>query len=97
MIPPTVNIFGIPYKVERVPYIDREYYIVGKIKHESQKILILDSLSEELAEQTLLHEVIHGILMQLRRNEEHDDEPLVQGLAIGLHLYLKGDFHERNG
>jgi len=90
MVPSTVNILGIPYKVERVPYIDRRDYIVGQISHESQKIRILDSLSEEMAELTLLHEIIHGILMQLRRNEEHDDEPLVQGLALGIHQYLKG-------
>jgi len=87
---PTVNILGLTYKVERVPYILRDEYRIGQLDAEKQEIKILDGLSEELDAQTLLHEIIHGIFKQLKRFDEDNDEELVQGLALGLHSYLKG-------
>lgn len=87
----TVNILGLAYTVECVPYILRDEYRIGQLDPERQEIKILDSLSEELAAQTLLHEVIHGILKQLKFFEEDNDEKLVQGLAIGMYDCLKDD------
>ncbi|MCL2182962.1 MAG: hypothetical protein FWB85_05775 [Chitinispirillia bacterium] len=87
---PTVNILGLRYTVRHVPYIERDVFRAGQIDHEKQEIKVLDSLTAEHSEVTLLHEVVHGILAHLKCWEEHNDEKLVQGLAIGLHQYLKG-------
>jgi len=87
----TVNILGLTYTVERVPYILRDEYRIGQLDPEKQEIKILDSLSEELAAQTLLHEVIHGILKQLKFFDEDNDEKLVQGLALGMYDCLKDE------
>jgi len=76
--------------VKRVPYIVRDEHRIGQLDAEKQEILILDSLSEELSEQTLLHEVVHGILKQLKQFDKDNDEVLVQGLALGLYSYLRG-------
>jgi hypothetical protein len=87
----TVNILGLTYTVELVPYILRDEYRIGQLDPERQEIKILDSLSGELAAQTLLHEIIHGILKQLKRFDEDNDERLVQGLALGMYDCLKDD------
>jgi len=43
---PTVNILGLTYKVERVPYILRDEPRIGQLDAEKQEIKILDGLSE---------------------------------------------------
>jgi hypothetical protein len=92
---PTVNIFGVPYTVKRVPYIDRNEYRAGQIDFEAQEIKLLDTLKEETAGIALFHELIHGILTGLKYLDETDNEKLVQGLAIGLYQALGNnpEFH----
>jgi hypothetical protein len=84
----TVNILGIPYAVSRATYLDRNSYRAGEINYEKQTIKLLDTLGDEHAAITLYHEIVHGILMSLSFLEEHDNEKLVQGLALGLYHAL---------
>jgi hypothetical protein len=85
--PSTINILGTPYTVRRVPYIGRDGFVMGEIRHEEQEIVILDTLKDQLAGIALLHEIVHGILTHLRYDETCN-EKLVQGLAIGLYQAL---------
>ncbi|KAF0092203.1 MAG: Uncharacterized protein FD141_387 [Fusobacteria bacterium] len=84
-----VNILGIEYEIIKVPSISRDVYRVGEIHFERQEILILDTLSKDMAKVTLLHEVIHAILVNLGLTEDAGNENLVQGLAIALHQVIK--------
>jgi hypothetical protein len=83
-----INILGIPYTVERVPYIDRNEYRAGEINFEAQEIKLLDTLKDAMAGTTFFHELIHGILMGLKFIDESNNEQLVQGLAVGLYQAL---------
>lgn len=82
----TVSILGITYRVRCKKLPDGEDgYIVPK----KQLIVLGKHLSDEKAEQVLIHEVVHGILDQLGYLDLYEDEHLVQGLAIGLHEALR--------
>lgn len=84
-MPDHVRILGITYGVERRELPDGED---GYIDPRRQAIVLGQHLSDEKAEQVLLHEVVHGILDQLGYLDLYEDERLVQGLAIGLHEAL---------
>jgi len=83
-IPSSVRILGLTYSVTFEDIEDDDGYISPR----RQAIVISSRISEEKAEQVLLHEVVHGILDQLGYLDLYEDERLVQGLAIGLHQAL---------
>lgn len=87
-LPDAVSILGITYKIKRKSLPDGED---GYIVPRKQRIVLGKHLSEEKAEQVLVHEVVHGILDQLGYLDLYEDEHLVQGLAIGLHeAFMQG-------
>ena len=88
MLPDSVNIFGLPFRVCITDCIDRHDAADGQIDFDEQVIKIWAGLSQKKREQVLLHEIVHGILEQLCFEDEREDERLVQGLAIGLHQAL---------
>ena len=84
-VPRRVSILGITYEVRRRSLPEgQDGYIVPR----KQRIVLGRHLSDEKAQQVLLHEVVHGILDQLGYLDLYEDEHLVQGLAIGLHEAL---------
>lgn len=85
IIPKTVKICGIPYEVE-ICSDDWELDEInfGQIKFKECKILINDSACEAMQEQTLVHEIVHGMLMQLGYQEYSLDEKFVQALAMAI-------------
>ena len=85
MIPEKVMICGIPHKVIMC---DDDFNLdlhFGQIKYEKAEIKINRGATEELQMQTLFHEMLHGMLMLIGRNEEAGDEGLVQGLANAMY------------
>lgn len=87
-----ITICGLPFDVSFVEEVEMgEPNTIGKIFTDRQLILIKKSLSTEQKAQTILHEVIHGILIGIGLNEFSDNENLVQGLAQALHQILKVD------
>lgn len=84
-IPETVVVLGVPYKVERGGCEPDED---GYCSPSKRVIAIREGLGAESEAQTFLHELLHAILHQLARNDEYQDEQLVQGIAIGLHQAL---------
>lgn len=84
-IPARVSIFGIPYDVCFETMEDGEE---GCISPMAQRITLRKDMTREKTEQVYLHELVHGILDQLGFSELYEDEQLVQGLAVGLHMAL---------
>ena len=76
-----VPILGITYTIAFEELDDENGYISPRRQH----IGIRHGMNDELVQQTVLHEIIHGVLDQLGYHELYEDERLVQGLAIGLH------------
>jgi hypothetical protein len=62
----TVNILGKTYTLRRVPWVNRDSYRAGEIRFEKQEIAILDTLQDDATAITILHEVVHGILNELK-------------------------------
>lgn len=87
-VPGKVNIMGLEFSVEEVECVDKSDPSDGMIDFASQVIRIDRALGDAAKEQTFLHELVHGILGQLKYDEQNGDERLVQGLAIGLHQAL---------
>ena len=88
-MPDQINIMGLDYDILEVDVIERGTNICGQIDHIEQVIKIGKDLKCDRKEQTLVHEVVHGILEQLGYMELHDNEQLVQSLAVALHQTFK--------
>ena len=86
VIPNTVSILGITYEVmtEEMEPGDDGYVSPGK-----QRIALSSALTDEKRDQVFLHELVHAILDQLSYSDLYEDECLVQGLAVGLHVALR--------
>lgn len=78
-----IKICGIPYTIEEVPVIDEELDGItqGKILYTQAKILLKESLPDELKKSVLYHEILHGMLFHLGYSEQASDETFVQGLS----------------
>lgn len=90
----TVYICGIPHKVVEVDDVfDAGCDHFGQIDYKTATIKINKDLTPELKEQTLCHEIIHGILTHLGDGEKSQDEHFVQILASEIwRTFLVGEF-----
>ncbi len=85
MIPETVNICGIPYRVmECVDSFNIDLHF-GQIDYAGAIIKINMMASDEIKMQALFHEMLHGMLVLIGRNSEAEDEQLVQALANAMY------------
>jgi Zn-dependent peptidase ImmA (M78 family) len=90
MIPDKVKIAGIDYKVEETEHRDAgEDALMGEINYFTATIYINESANPQIKEQTLVHEIVHGILVAMGRKDLNEDEYFVDGLAYNLHQVLK--------
>ena len=95
--PDSVNILGKQYSIE---YKDtpsdvdlfRREALWGQIDYWTRTIRIYSGRNTEDVLETVMHEVVHGILRELRMNKWCDDEDNVALLALGL-----ADVLARNG
>lgn len=79
-----VKICGIPHKVI---FTDNHFDIdlhLGQINYDKAEIYINNNMTEELKEEALCHEILHGILMHLGYNEQNQDEQFVQAVANAI-------------
>ncbi len=87
-----VTILGIPYQIEEVDRIENQSdTVLGMILYAEQKIKIRASLPKELKEQTLIHEIIHGILENLGEHDLNNNERLVQSLAATVYQIIQSN------
>lgn len=84
MIPSTVNICGIPHTVKLCEDLFDTDCHLGQIDYKKCEIKINKDATEEMQKQTLIHEMVHGIFVQIGRNDLTTDETLVQSLAMAI-------------
>ena len=72
------------YEVVYTEHLNGE---VGHIDNEQLKIAILDGLANSVEEQTLMHEVYHGIKYNLGYLDHNEEE--VDGVAHGFLQFIK--------
>ena len=80
-----VNICGIPHTViEREDHFDIDAHF-GQIDYKACKIRINKDMADEAKEETIIHEMVHGMLIHLGYTEQSQDETFVQGLANAIY------------
>jgi ssRNA-specific RNase YbeY (16S rRNA maturation enzyme) len=81
-----VNICGIPYEVlECKDSFSADATHFGEIDYKACKIRINKDMATEAKEETICHEMIHGILVHLGYSEQSQDETFVQALANAIY------------
>lgn len=78
-----VNICGIPYTIVNCkdPFDSGQ---VGMIDHLECKIFVTEKLKYQIRKETICHEILHGILLHIGKNELSQDEEFVQCLANAI-------------
>ena len=80
-----IKICGIPHKVvECEDHFNTDLHF-GEIIFATGEIRINKALSDEIKEETLCHEILHGILVHLGYNDQSNDEQFVQAVANAIH------------
>lgn len=72
-----------------------EHGCFGSFDADNKVITIDPEQAEETREQTLWHEVIHGILYEMEEKEIYKDEEFVNMLAKMVHRFLKDNSLEK--
>lgn len=81
----TVNICGIPHKVIECEDSFNVDTHLGQIDYKACEIRINKDMSQENKDETLCHEMIHGIFVHLGYNDHAQDEQLVQALGNAIY------------
>ncbi|MCH4281525.1 MAG: hypothetical protein LKF83_00115 [Solobacterium sp.] len=84
-----VNILGVDYMVKEVSVVSKDEPRFGQIDFMKCEITIDESLPEDLKQQTLWHEIIHGICELTGNYDISANENAVQSLATAINCVLK--------
>ena len=80
----TVNICGIPHTViEKEDSFDVDSHF-GQIDYRKAEIIINKDMPKEMKAETLCHEIVHGILVHIGRQDLSNDETFVQALGNAI-------------
>lgn len=84
ILPETVNILGITYKVLEVDTVNKNEPRFGELNFATSEIRIDRELPDEKKIQVFMHEIMHGIFDGLGMEELCNDERTVQSIATAL-------------
>jgi len=80
-----VNICGIKYDVIEKPMnFSASDFNFGEIHYDNAEIILNESLSCEIKEQTLCHEITHGILHHIGCEDLNGNEQFVQAISQAI-------------
>lgn len=81
----TVNICGVPHVVlEKEDNFDTDSHF-GQIDYNKAEISINKNMPNALKQETLCHEMLHGMLIHIGRQDLSGDETLVQALGNAIY------------
>lgn len=80
----TISICGIPHTIEDKEDAFDMVTNFGMINHANCKIFINKDLPKKLYEEALCHEILHGMLVHIGRDDLSGDETFVQSLANAI-------------
>lgn len=81
-----IKICGIPHTVvEMDDKFNADSTHFGQIEYGKAEILINKNMPAEMKEETLYHEVLHGMLHHLGFYEQSNDEHFVQALSNAIY------------
>ena len=80
-----VNVCGIAHTVIEVEdFFDSDMHL-GQIDYKRAEIRINKGASSDIKEETICHEMLHGILVHIGREDLSQDEPFVTALANAIY------------
>ena len=80
-----VSIMGIPHTITLKDDSFGNGGNFGMIEYATAKITLNGKMTDELAAETLTHEILHAILVHMGRDDLSNDERFVQGLANAVY------------
>ena len=81
-----INICGIPHEVvECEDVFDADQMHLGQIEFKDAKILINRNIAPVVKEATICHEVLHGMLVHIGRDDLSNDEQFVTALGNAIY------------
>ncbi len=88
-----MKICGHDYKIDFVPnYRGRDGKLYsGEIVYSDRYIGIDSTMKKSVIEETLLHEIIHGIMWHSNKKTDHNEQA-IQAIANGLYQLGVGKF-----
>ncbi|MEG1705057.1 MAG: hypothetical protein RR290_00590 [Clostridia bacterium] len=84
-----IKIMATEYEIQEVEQIDKFKRLLGEIDYCDQTIKLDKNISQDLKNEVLLHEILHGILEKLGYSDLNDDEQKVHSIASTMYLVLK--------
>lgn len=89
-----VNICGLPHTViEKEDSFNTDLHM-GQIDYGKCEITVNNSLTPAHKEETICHEMVHGILMHLGYAEMSQDEQFVQAFGNAIYQGFSVRYHE---
>lgn len=81
-----ISICGIPHEVvECEDKFDADQMHLGQIEFKDAKILINRNIAHVVKEATICHEVLHGMLVHIGRDDLSNDEQFVTALGNAIY------------
>ena len=81
-----VNICGVPHEViMKEDAFNSDGTHLGEIVYGKQQIKINKNMPEEITKETICHEMVHGILIHIGRDDLACDETFVQSFANAIY------------
>ena len=81
----TIKICGIPYTViEHDDIFNADAKHFGQVDLLTAKIHINKNMAESVKQETLVHEIVHAILVHIGRADLSEDETFVQSFANAI-------------
>ena len=85
-----VYICGHSYEVVEVEdTFDVDSTHFGQIDYKKEVIYINKNMTAEMKEETIIHEMVHGMLFHIGQDEKSQDEQFVQALANAIYMGFK--------
>jgi hypothetical protein len=91
-IPKNIDICGVSYTIELVEEIDHDTKNMGRIYEDSSRILLKKDMSKDKIEQTLIHEIVHGVLWETGVEDKLEDDQIeryTQSFTSALYPVIK--------
>lgn len=86
----TITICGIPHKINyEADIFAAESVRFGEIDHMKQTITINKDMPNENKEETLTHEILHGICVRLGRDDLNCDEQFITAFSNAIYQIFK--------
>jgi hypothetical protein len=77
---------GFTWRVQRRKRLKGRY---GDCNMATRTIQILDTLDQDLKEQTFLHELLHCVKFSMGIEQHNHNEVEIDAMAVFLHQYMK--------